>query len=362
MEARSILRIGNALQPHPRGGREMLSRLHVDAMRELFSDRFAEFELHKPAQVKSIAGAIVRGHVDGLSPVVLEQLVGELHDKRIVEAWIDGSNLGAAAAMIRRRCAGVRITTFFHNCETRFFLDALRRGPAPRALGVLAANARAERLAVRNSDRVVCLNERDSRQLSLLHGRGADAILPMALRDECGGPGGSGGEGGEGGHALFVGGDFYANVRGMNWFTRHVAPHSALPVVVVGKGMERHRQRLEANGNVRVVGEVEDVAPWYLGAKFVLAPIFDGSGMKTKVAEALMFGKRVVGTPEAFVGYEQHAGEIGVVCRTAADFLDAMRAEDGRASPSVDSALRGIYEAHYSRDAAKAHLAAILRA
>ena len=40
-----------------------------------------------------------------------------------------------------------------------------------------------------------------------------------------------------------------------------------------------------------VVGEVESLAQWYHDAYFVVAPIFDGSGMKTKVAEALMYGK-----------------------------------------------------------------------
>lgn len=359
--AQRVLRIGNALQAHPRGGREMLSRLHADALRELFADGFSEFELHKPARVASITGAVFHGLVDGLSSATLAQLVEVVRELGIEDAWIDGSNLGAAAAALRRHCPGVRITTFFHNCEARFFLDAFRRRPTPHAAGVLLANARAERMAVGGSHWLACLNARDGRQLARWHGRGADALLPMALRDLWRG---------EETHAprhadpyaLFVGGDFYANRHGIEWFADEVAARSPIRVVVVGKGMERHALRLERNGHVEVIGEVDDLAAWYMGASFVVAPIFGGSGMKTKVAEALMFGKRVVGTPEAFAGYEEHAGKIGIVCRDASEFLAAIEGEVRRGPASFCQELRHLYQTHFSYDAAKARIRAIMGA
>lgn len=36
----------------------------------------------------------------------------------------------------------------------------------------------------------------------------------------------------------------------------------------------------------------------------MVMPIFSGSGMKVKTAEALMYGKFLIGTKEAFEGYE----------------------------------------------------------
>ena len=90
------------------------------------------------------------------------------------------------------------------------------------------------------------------------------------------------------------------------------------------------------------------------------APIFDGSGMKTKVAEALMYGKKVVGTPEAFSGYEDIVKKAGWVCTTAVDFVAAISRAQSLAAQSLDLDLRSIYVAKYSFEAAKLRLANIL--
>ena len=140
----------------------------------------------------------------------------------------------------------------------------------------------------------------------------------------------------------------------------NVAAASPLKILVVGKGFENWKSNLERNGNVEVIGGVDSVVPWYLGASFVVAPIFDGSGMKTKVAEALMFGKRIVGTPEAFTGYEEHLAEIGVVCRTSDEFIAAMRDEIVLGAPDQPERLRRIFLENYSLEAARQRLGVIV--
>jgi len=82
--------------------------------------------------------------------------------------------------------------------------------------------------------------------------------------------------------------------------------------------------------------------------------------MKTKVAEALMYGKKVVGTPEAFSGYEDIAQKAGWVCTTADDFVAAISRAQGLVTQSFDPDLRAIYEEKYSFEAAKSRLANIL--
>ena len=109
-----------------------------------------------------------------------------------------------------------------------------------------------------------------------------------------------------------------------------------------------------------VVGTVDDLSEWYLNACFVIAPIFDGSGMKTKVAEALMYGKRIIGTPEAFSGYEGIADRVGWICTTAADFVNAIEQANSSIAGSFDPALRVLYEEHYSFAAKKRRLSQIL--
>lgn len=343
------------------GGRQSLSTLLHAAFGEISGDGVLEYRLPRPKTGAFAAmRAVVAGCIDGASSETANELIALIDRHQAVRVFLDGSNLGYLARAVRRARPTVKVFVFFHNCEARFFLGAFRRRPTLRSLAVLIANWRAERMSVVAANRLVCLNERDSELLSRLYGRQGTDILPMALVDRRSPPSNPAFE--PGSRFLFVGGLFYANLDGIRWFARHVAPRLSVPTSVLGNGMERHRQELESSGGVEVVGRVEDLGPWYAAARCVIAPIFDGSGMKTKVAEALMHGKRVIGTPEAFCGYEDVAGKVGVVCRTPGEFEAALVAESRREFVACDPALRAIYLERYSFDAAKARLAAILDA
>ena len=162
--------------------------------------------------------------------------------------------------------------------------------------------------------------------------------------------------------ALFVGGMFYANRAGIAWFVEHVVPRIQIKICIVGRGFEDLRHELERAGKVEVVGAVDQLSDWYRDAHFVIAPIFDGSGMKTKVAEALMYGKKVIGTPEAFSGYEGLAERAGRVCANADEFVQAIEAADDMVKARFDPEMRALYEKTYSLPAARARLAEIMNA
>ena len=100
--------------------------------------------------------------------------------------------------------------------------------------------------------------------------------------------------------------------------------------------------------------------PWYRGALAVVAPIRSGSGMKTKVAEALMHGKRVVGLPEAFVGYGPEVLAANHCATGAAAMVVAIGALVQSPPPGFDPVQRALYERFHSRAAALAGLARIL--
>ena len=82
--------------------------------------------------------------------------------------------------------------------------------------------------------------------------------------------------------------------------------------------------------------------------------------MKTKVAEAMMFGKKVVGSPEAFSGYEDVAQQAGWICETADDFVDTINRMAHTELPRFDLRVRELFEQIYSYSAARARLARIL--
>lgn len=334
------------------GGREQLARLHREVLGELLGDAFDTILLSRtPIRGTAALRAALSGRVDGTDATAELGILANLSERRISQVWLDGSNLGVLAKTIKRHFPRIEIFTFFHNIEPRFFLGALRQRPSLRAAGVFAATFAAERTAARFSDRLVVLNARDGDGVRRWHGRGATDILPMAIDDQrrASASAASPSASPTSRFLLFVGGSFYANKAGIAWYAREVAPHIAIDTLVVGSGMDSERAALEQCARIKVIGRVTDLAPYYRDAEAVVAPIFDGSGMKTKVAEAWMHGKRVIGTREAFTGYEQVAAVEP--CDDAAGFIAAIGALADRPPPRFDPLLRRHYDEHYSRAA-----------
>lgn len=355
-----LLLITNTIQDAPVGGRELLCKLNRDALADVYGPRLRVVELAKrPISLAQVLGAL-RGNIDGLNAETMAGVLATIREEHISKVFVDGSNLGQVVRAIKAEFPEVEVFTFFHNVEVRFFLGAMKQSPSLRALAVLMANYVAEKASVRLSDSIICMNERDSALLRKVYGRGATHISPMAMHDRLPTAATSDVGADQSKYALFVGGTFYANLAGIAWFCQNVAPHISIKTCVLGKGFHAFKDELERHGNVEVIGEVEKLAPWYVHAHVVVAPIFDGSGMKTKVAEALMFGKRVIGTPEAFSGYEDVARSVGVICETADDFVRAIQAEMDCDHVAFDLELRSSYEKRYSFAAARARIAAIL--
>ena len=105
---------------------------------------------------------------------------------------------------------------------------------------------------------------------------------------------------------------------------------------------------------------MENLSEWYLKAHFVIAPIFYGSGMKTKIAEAMMFGKKIIGTPEAFSGYEDVIDQLGWLCETSGDFVKAIGQAKDLIKNSFEPSIRAIYKKKYSYQAARSRFGEIL--
>lgn len=356
-----LMLITKALNPTPAGGRDMLCKLNRDALQALYADRIVVFELPLCA-LQSFRARVnaFRGHIDGLNSENIDRAITTIREAQIRQVFVDGSNLGGFVAVLKRQIPDVEVTTFFHNVEARFFWGSWLLLKTLHAFGVLVANTLAERKSVKFSDKIVCLNDRDSRLLRRLYRRGATHIAPMVLEDKLSRVFSQIMRQTPEDFVLFVGGTFYANKAGIEWFVREVSPRIDLPVCIVGRGFESMRTELEVPGKVVVVGAVDSLADWYHRAKFVIAPIFDGSGMKTKVAEALMYGKKIVGTSEAFAGYEDIVNQAGWLCETADDFVASITEAQAEIRQSFDPVLREIYERHYSMEAGRKRLSAIL--
>ncbi len=356
-----VMLLTNTLDESPNGGRELLCKLNYQSLSELYTDQLVLFELKQasPANLIQVYHAF-RGYIDGLNPAVITELLNKIRQEGVGTVFIDGSNLGKAAKRIRKAFPNMKIVTFFHNVETVFFWGGFLQNKTPHALAVCLINFIAERKSVRFSDRLICLSERDSAMLKKVHGRAATDVSAIALKDSLSQKTASSPMPASERYALFVGGVFYANLSGIAWYSEHVAPHIGIKTYVVGRGFEKYKEELERHGNIEVIGGVDSVAHWYEGAEFVVAPIFGGSGMKTKVAEALMFGKIVIGTPESFSGYENIVNRSGCNCETAEEFITAIEAVTAMHLSGFDQELRARFLELYSCEAARKRIASIM--
>jgi glycosyltransferase involved in cell wall biosynthesis len=357
----SILLLTNQLEVTPVGGRQMLCKLNNDVLADIYGDQLLVKELaKKPSKnAKSILNAF-KGHIDGVNSAVIDEIFQTISTNGVSRLFIDGSNFGEIVKQVKKKFPHVRIYTFFHNVEARFFWGSFNQTKSIHTLAVFIINYLAENKSVKSSDELICLSERDSLLLGKFYGRQSTHISSMALRDQLVKETLETIKPLKYKFALFVGGDFYANRVGISWFVKNVAPKIDFKVCIVGKGLERYKDELEIVDNVQVIGAVDSLAEWYLNAHFVIAPIFDGSGMKTKVAEALMYGKKVIGTAEAFSGYEEVADRAGVVCNAADEFIRAIADTNKMDLPDFDQDLRDIYEKKYSFEAAKERFMNIL--
>ena len=341
------------------GGREQLSALLMDSLRLVTDDQLEVYRLPHSDKPTPIVERIM-GRIDGITSTVEQNLARRLTDAPPDCVFIDGSNLGRLARALKKASVSVPIVTFYHNVEARFFFDAFRASPSLRALGVLAANTIAERWATCHSDFRVMLNNRDSQQLGKVYGRQGTHLLPMVVPDFYYPAAAQSDRPMIEKYALFVGGAFYANVEGLAWYAKNIAPRSPIPTIVIGRGMEAHRARLEQWGGVRVVGAIDDLAPWYAHAQIVVAPILSGSGMKTKTAEAFMHGKPIVGTVEAFEGYRRGISDSVKICETPEDFVQALK-DAADFEVHFNHELRSEYVKNHSENAMQVRLTELLQ-
>lgn len=357
----NLLYFGKAVKRESRAGREILCDLNYRILSSLYQPHLLEYRLTtKTNHSLKWALNIFRGYIDGIDEDQLTLAIDLVQANHVKCIFVDGSNLGAFVYALKIRFPSVEVITFCHNVEAKFFWDAFCSNLSIRSCIVFIANMIAELKAVSKSDKIISLSQRDSSTMKRLYGRGATHISSLAIADSLE-------DDAQDKHSessekcmLFVGGTFYANIKAVEWYAKYVAPKVRLPLYIVGHGFEKLRTSFSGSKNVVVIGSVNSLTLWYRRAHVVVAPILQGSGMKTKVAESLMHGKKIIGTPKAFSGYEQIVQEIGWSCRDANEFISAVNNAESLSLPQFDMSLRAIYEQNYSYEAARSRLASIL--
>ena len=289
------------------------------------------------------------GYYNGMTPWKVKDIVKRANDYDYV--FLSTSLFGVIAKELKSNNYKGTVIAHFHNVESLYYEHALSKRMPFRKV-IIHCAAQNDRYCCMYSDKVLTLNQRDSDMLHKMYGRDADIIVPIAFADKCQQlvpdkesitstqP-----------LCLFIGSYFPPNVQGIMWFVKDVLPHVNIRLKIVGKGMAKLKENNTLFNDIEIVSDAPDMQPHFIDADFIVLPIFTGSGMKVKTCESLMYGKNILGTDEAFEGYNLDAEKVGGRCNNEKDFINHLNKYIQSPIPRFNSYSRHIYEQFYSEEA-----------
>ena len=307
-------------------GGAVINRRNYNLLHDIYEDNLFVYEFEYANDETRFVKLKNRltGLYFGITKQYIRDVLKIIEQQGINIVFISNSLFSCFANAIRKKFPDMVILSFFHNVE---YIYAKEEYKATRGIKYLLQSFLAyvyERRMIKEVDKVIVLNKRDAQELMRIYHRKSDLILPTSFEDKLKCRNSGGRKTDTQLKLLFVGSHFFANVHGILWFVDGVMPFlENVTLYIVGKDLEMERERLEKN-NVQVVGTVDCLETWYEKADVVISPIFLGSGMKTKTAEALMYGKPILGTKEAFEGYDTDPAKVGALCNTATEFIETI--------------------------------------
>ena len=279
----------------------------------------------------------------------LKRILPIIKEKNISVVFIGFSNAGTLAKDLKKNCSDIKVITFCQNNEYTFLKQSLKSFSCIKRIAYtfnVHATYVSEKNACKYSDILITINQRDSDVFLKLYGRKADYTIPISFNDNFNLERAINTQNEE--HfILFVGSNFFGNTEGLFWFIENCMKKIQQKLIVVGSGMDIYKEKYP-NMNVTFLGYVDDLSEYYYKASAVVLPIISGSGMKTKTCEALMYGKTIFGTKEAFEGYECDYDKIGKLCTTSEDFIENLNSFFNKNKNIYNDYSRSVYETNYS--------------
>lgn len=334
-----LLYIGKIIN-HVASGADQVNKRNQKLLTKIFQDQITYIEPSVNGVFDKLVFGVNRGMISSVKK--------ELNKGVYTHLFIAQSLMGRIAKFVKLNYPSVVVINFFHNIEIQYAHEYLKT-TGLRTMPFYLAVKWWEKVGCKYSDKFITLNKRDSRLLKFIYNHNATIELPTSFDDKY-----------DKVKAnittnkydeidyLFVGVAFFANIQGAQWFIDNVMPKLDGHFYIVGKGMDKVPFK-NLTSNIHIYGFVDDLSEFYYKSKMVVSPIFVGGGMKTKTAEALMYGKNIVGTKEAFEGYEMD-NRCMYNCLTSEDFIKTTTVL--KECQRFNQHSRDLYNKYYSTDAA----------
>lgn len=242
-----------------------------------------------------------------------------------------------------------------HNVEVDFADRDYRTDKTLKKFLVRLSAKYNEKKLVRAARCLVMLTEHDVRKIETLYGEiQSKFIVPVCVADNC---------------ARFIekkemeaeikllitGSLWYGeNCNGIIWFAENVCPliKSKFKLTIAGsRPSDKLKELIKSKNYLELIDSPKEMKPYFEASDLIIAPIFNGAGMKVKVAESLSYGKPVVGTVHAFEGYKICHEVNSYLANTKEEFAAAVdkyaqMSEDER--KNMFDAVRKLFSENYA--------------
>lgn len=249
-------------------------------------------------------------------------------------AIIGRSRCSKAAKILKKYCSSCKIVTMMENVEadyagakfesSNYFISKLLYKLESYCV------LKDEMYLVENSDFLFFLTRRDRERAKNLYNYKCDSeILPICFENACTeklrvAPFKN---------LVFTGWlHFAANANAVTWFIsnvwdKHYRTRDDIKLVIAGiDPLPEVIKACNSAPNIVLHHGFDNIIDVVYNNSLIIAPLFSGSGMKVKMAQALSLSLPVLGTDEALVGYEAaYEDERNTRCMTRANTVEEFR-------------------------------------
>ena len=309
-------------------GATSVAKTHLEVLKVAFgNDNVLTIALVGPSSVEAISDDNVEvigvpanplfrsmnlllGNTGKITNKITKYIRNIIVDKNIELIFFDDSIYGKQIKELKKIYPNKLFVSYYHDVKRNLCIQWIKNNffKTPVFLSLIHNERLTQKYATYN----LVLNEREKKEFIKYYRHEPEAIFPVVLPtpeiDEVDVLCNEIYNRSKPFEITFVGGYYYPNIKGIDWFVSNVLPNleGAVHLTVVGNNMDRIAKSYAGNEAITIQGRVEDLKPYYLNADVIIGPIFEGAGMKVKTAEALSYGKYFVGTSESLVGYTEY--------------------------------------------------------
>ncbi len=250
----------------------------------------------------------LRGYPTYIDKVSIQKILSIIYENEPDVLFVDNSIYGKMIQKIKMLYPNISVLAYYHDVKAKLARDWMKNAPIYKKPVMLAMLSN-EKLTAKYADVNFVLGNREEKLFINAYGKKPEAQLSVymdiKLSDEFFKKNPNKKK-----KILFFGGYYLPNVHGIDWFINKVYPslQNKTELIVAGRGMDKLNEKHYPSG-VTIKGYIESIEELYRDADIIISPIFEGGGMKVKVAEAMAFGKIVVGSNESYEGYQEKIPE-----------------------------------------------------